>query len=183
MLAGQWERRHGQLSLLPLRVSSGVPSLIRRQGNFRQRLSQHEPSNDSLAFLYLNPLCLAFPIPMNLMRPGALGYALIIICLWPPKVAAAIVNATIDDQRGDSVTGRQVIYYPAPTVWDDQTCGWMCLISPNASQAFDRTYTAVYYIPPVDNVTLVGRGISAAPIGISMEFTGRIHKIFFVLMT
>ena len=114
---------------------------------------------------------------MKLMR-GALGYALISICLWSPKVAAAIVNGTIDDQFGDSVTGSQVIYYPAPSVWSDQTCGDMCLISPNASQAFDGTYTAGIYAPAVDNFTEVGRGISAAPIGISMEFTGRIHKIF-----
>ena len=51
LLDGQWERRHGQLSLLLLQASSGVLSLIRRQGKLRQRLSQHEPANDSIAFL------------------------------------------------------------------------------------------------------------------------------------
>ena len=114
---------------------------------------------------------------MNLKRPGALCYALISICLWPSKVAAAIVNGTIDDALGDSVTGSQVTYYPE-NVWSDQTCGDMCLISPNASQAFDRTYTAGIYAPAVDGFTEIGRGVSAVPIGINIEFTGRIHKIF-----
>ena len=45
---------------------------------------------------------------MKLMRLGALGYALISIYLWPSKVVAAIVNATIDDQLGDSVMLVQV---------------------------------------------------------------------------
>ena len=106
---------------------------------------------------------------MNLMRPGALGYALIIICLWPPKVAAAIVNATIDDQRGDSVTGSQVTYYP-PDVWNDQTCGKKCSIILDASQAFNGTYIAATYDPAQER-----------SIGINMEFTGRIHKLIFVV--
>ena len=127
---------------------------------------------------------------MNLKRPGALGYALI-ICLWPPKVAAAIVNGTIDDVRGDSVTGSQVIYYPED-VWNDQTCGNKCSITPNASRAFDGTYTAGTYSPaPAGSGGLASspqaggsaepilpRAISTVLIGISMEFTGRIHKIF-----
>ena len=57
---------------------------------------------------------------MKLMRLGALGYALISIYLWPSKVVAAIINATIDDQLGDSVTHRLVNYYPSQNVWDDQ---------------------------------------------------------------
>ena len=198
MLDGQWERRHGQLSLLPLRVSSGVLSLIRRQGNFRQRLSQHEPANDSIALLYLNPLCLASPIPMNLMRPGALGYALICIFLWPSKVAAAIVNATIDDQVGDSVTHRLVNYYPNQAFWDDQMCISNCIIL-DKSQAFDNTYTAGTYNPPPDDGSAAGvvvgetaeqfgssRSLPPTPrdlttavsIGISMQFTGRNLTIF-----
>ena len=122
---------------------------------------------------------------MNLKRPGALGYALISICSWPSKVAAAIVNGTIDDQRGDSVTGSQVIYYPAD-VWHNQTCGNKCRITPNVSQAFDGTYTAGTYFIPHDPITAasqsfgsLARGISPGLIGINMEFTGSlIHKIF-----
>ena len=156
---------------------------------------------------------------MKLMRLGALGYALISIFLWPSKVAAAIVNRTIDDQRGDSVTGSQVIYYPAD-VWNDQTCGNKCSITPNASQAFDGTYTAGTYSPGTGGTAEIrdlttspsgggqsepSGGLQSSPsgggqsepsggsqseppipsdgsstktIGISMQFTGRIHNIF-----
>ena len=106
---------------------------------------------------------------MKLMRLGALGYALISIFLWPSKVAAAIVNRTIDDQRGDSVTGSQVTYYP-PDVWNDQTCGKKCTIGLDTSQAINGTYTAGTYDPA-----------EQASIGINMEFTGRIYKLIFVV--
>ena len=83
---------------------------------------------------------------MKLMRLGALGYALISIYLWPSKVVAAIVNATIDDQLGDSVTHRLVNYYPSQNVWDDQTCGSnKCSIVPDKSQAFDNTYCTISF--------------------------------------
>ena len=101
---------------------------------------------------------------MNLMRPGALGYTLIIICLWPPKVAAAIVNGTIDDQFGDSVTHQLVDYYPQD-VWNDQTCGNKCDIVPDKSQAFNNTYTAGTYDPRKEG-----------SIGINMQFNGRSSK-------
>jgi hypothetical protein len=100
---------------------------------------------------------------------GALGYALISIYLWPSKVTAIIVNATIDDQLGDSVTRRLVNYYPSQNVWDDQTCGSnKCDIVLDKSQAFDNTYTARTYDPA-----------KVGAIGINMQFTGRIYKIFF----
>jgi hypothetical protein len=116
-------------------------------------------------------------------------------------VAAAVVNGTIDDQRGDSVTGRPVLYYPADS-WNDQTCGSnKCAIVANKSQATNNTYTAATYNPNELNYTtgpasaqsesqvddsppfprrdLLDSG-SPGSIGISMQFSGRIHKIFFV---
>ena len=134
---------------------------------------------------------------MNLMRPGALGYALISICLWPSKVAAAIVNATIDDQVGDSVTHRPVNYYPNLAFWDDQMCISNCIVL-DKSHAFDNTYTAGTYNPSPsggsatsgaigetaeqfgDSLPPTPRDLSttAGSIGISMQFTGRILKIF-----
>jgi len=105
---------------------------------------------------------------MKLMRLDTLGYALISIYLWPSKVAAAIVNATIDDGFGDSVTHRLVNYYPSQNVWDDQTCGSdKCDIVLDRSQTFDNTYTAGTYDPA-----------KVGSIGINMQFTGRIYKIF-----
>jgi hypothetical protein len=61
---------------------------------------------------------------MKLAGLGALGYALVKICLWPSKIAATIVHQTIDDQRGDSVT------YPR---YYNQTCG-----SPRSAAGTDR---------------------------------------------
>ena len=135
---------------------------------------------------------------MNLMRPGALGCALISIGLWPSKVAAAIVNATIDDQVGDSVTHRPVNYYPTLAFWDDQMCISNCIVL-DKSHAFDNTYTAGTYNPPLDDGSAAGVVVgetaeqfgssrslpptrrdltTAGSIGISMQFTGRILKIF-----
>ena len=108
---------------------------------------------------------------MKLMRPGALGYALISMCLWPPKVAAAIVNGTIDDQLGDSVTHRKVNYYPSQNVWDNQTCGsHRCAIVLDKSQAFANTYTAATHEPAEE-----------ASIEINMQFTGKLDKLIFVV--
>ena len=105
---------------------------------------------------------------MKLMCLGAPGYALINVCLWPSKVAAAIVWGTIDDQLGDSVTHRLVNYYPTQNVWANQTCGGnKCTVVPDKSQAFDNTYTAGKY-DPAEKIS----------IGINMQFTGRIFKFF-----
>jgi hypothetical protein len=103
---------------------------------------------------------------MKLMCLGALGCALISIYLGPSKVAAAIVNASIDDLYGDNVTHQFVNYYPSQNVWDDQTCGsGKCNIVPDKSQAFDNTYNAGTYT------------IGVGPIGIVMQFNGKPYRI------
>jgi len=103
---------------------------------------------------------------MKLMRLGALGYTLISIYLWPSKVAAAIVNATIDDQYGDSVTHRLVDYYPT---WYTESCradGTCGLPAFDKSQAFHNTYTQRLYSAPNPGI------------GINMQFIGRIYLDF-----
>ena len=119
---------------------------------------------DALLFpIFWNPLCLILTL-MKFARLGALGYALINVYLWPPKVAGAIVNRTIDDQVGDSVTGPRPTYSPTHNVWENQngTCsGNNCLINPDASQAFRKTYTAGTYYPGMRSM------------GISMQFKGK----------
>jgi len=93
---------------------------------------------------------------MKLVRLGALGYALISIYLWLSKVAAAaIVNATIDDRYGDSVTHRLVDYYGT---WYNESCGSdICeFLALDKSRAFDNTYTQRVH-SPVD--PLAGMGI------------------------
>ncbi|EDR06589.1 uncharacterized protein LACBIDRAFT_328847 [Laccaria bicolor S238N-H82] len=105
------------------------------------------------------------------MRLDALGYALIIIHLSRSNVAAAIVNGTIDDQFGDSVTHQRVDYYPSQNVWDDQTCGSdKCDIVLDRSQVFDNTYTAGTYDPA-----------KVGSIGINMQFTGTAIYVFFII--
>ncbi|EDR06466.1 uncharacterized protein LACBIDRAFT_294668 [Laccaria bicolor S238N-H82] len=102
---------------------------------------------------------------MKLMRLGAaLGYALIGIYLWPSKVAAVIVNATIDDQLGDSVTHRLVNYYPSQNAWNKQSCG-ACSILPDTSQVFDGTYTAATYL------------VGDPTMEINMQFNGRYQSL------
>ena len=104
---------------------------------------------------------------MKLVDLGALGYALVYFCMWPSKIAATrLVNRTIDDQHGDSVTGLQPIYFPSEGVWYTQTCDSpRCAIAPSPTRAFNQTYTAGIYRPAV------------GPMGISMQFNGRPRKI------
>jgi len=106
---------------------------------------------------------------MKLAHLGTLGYALINVYLWwPPKVAAVIVNRTIDDHLGDSVTGLRPTYLSTHNAWDNQngTCsGNNCFISPNVTQAFRKTYTAGTYYPGMGSMR------------ITMQFKGRHYKV------
>jgi len=95
---------------------------------------------------------------MTLMRLGVLGYPLISIYLWPSRADAAMVNGTIDDGFGDSVTNQQANYYPNQSSWYNK------LSNVDKSKAFDTTYTCVAYI-------------GLEPIGISMNFMGRPCRI------
>ena len=94
---------------------------------------------------------------MKLAGPVALVYSLITIYLRP--VAAALVNRTIDDQFGDSVTGLLPVYSPAKGVWDNQTCIG-CAIKADVTRAFMGTYSAATYNPGLTSM------------GISMQFSG-----------
>jgi hypothetical protein len=62
---------------------------------------------------------------------------------------AALVNRTIDDTFGDSVTGQTPVYLPT-TPWAGPSCT-TCAIVPNKSLAFDGTWTAATYNPNLFN--------------------------------
>ena len=94
---------------------------------------------------------------MKLAGPVALVYSLITIYLRP--VAAGVVNRTIDDQFGDSVTGILPVYSPAKGVWDNQTCVG-CAIKADVTRAFMGTYSAATYNPGLTSM------------GITMQFSG-----------
>jgi hypothetical protein len=116
--------------------------------------------------IFWSPLYLILPL-MKLAHLGAVGYTLIKVYWWPPKVAAAIVNRTIDDQLGDSVTGLQPTYFPT-NAWDKQnvTCnGTGCPIIPDTIHVFHKTYTEGTYYPALGSI------------GITMQFNGRHYNI------
>lgn len=62
-----------------------------------------------------------------------------------PRVVLADTNCTIDDTKGDSVTGITPVYKPQ-SAWEDATCSG-CFVKPNVQQAFDGTWTAATYSP------------------------------------
>ncbi|KAF9014189.1 hypothetical protein BDQ17DRAFT_1230755 [Cyathus striatus] len=80
---------------------------------------------------------------------------------------ARIVNVTIDDGYGDSLTHQLPIYLPL-TVWSNQTCKG-CAIKPDPSRAFMQTYNAATYHPKLQNVS------------ITMGFEGIAIYVFFIL--
>ncbi|KAF8891352.1 hypothetical protein BD779DRAFT_1699861 [Infundibulicybe gibba] len=61
-------------------------------------------------------------------------------------------NQTIDDTKGDSVTGALPVYLPAGP-WDDASCGG-CAIHPDPDKAFRGTWTAATFHPELMNISI-----------------------------
>jgi hypothetical protein len=62
-------------------------------------------------------------------------------------VRPQVVNRSIDDGFGDSVTGQMPVFWPTlPGIWANQSCV-DCAIKPPSSEAFNGTYTAATYHP------------------------------------
>ena len=74
---------------------------------------------------------------------------LLILFLVLPTTRAALVNYTIDDTFGDSVTGAKPVYLPA-SPWAGPGCT-TCAIVPVKALAFDGTWTAATYNPSLFN--------------------------------
>ena len=106
---------------------------------------------------------------MKLAGPVALVYSLFTIYLQ--TVAAALVNRTIDDQFGDSVTGVVPVYSPVKGAWNDQTCGG-CAIKADVSRAFMQTYSAATYNPSLISmgINIHFSGSSFVTVCLSFEF-------------
>lgn len=81
-------------------------------------------------------------------HPGLSALYFSLVSLFPRFVFADVVNRTIDDGEGDSVTGLQVTYFPAQPnpPWANQNCA-VCAIKPDINQAFLHTYTAATWLP------------------------------------
>ncbi|KAJ2920733.1 hypothetical protein H1R20_g16362, partial [Candolleomyces eurysporus] len=67
----------------------------------------------------------------------------------PYFTSAALVNRTIDDTAGDSVTGLRPVYFPSPAslrMWKDHTCPLNdCVTRPDLNQTFGNSYTAATF--------------------------------------
>ena len=85
----------------------------------------------------------------------ALRSLFLVLHLWSlPLVLAGIVNRTIDDGFGDSVTLQKVTYLPTTSnVWQNQLCTG-CAIQPDISRAFMGTYTAATYHPALGSMSI-----------------------------
>ncbi|KAF5387048.1 hypothetical protein D9615_001533 [Tricholomella constricta] len=83
---------------------------------------------------------------------------------------AVLVNRTIDDTLGDSVTGARPMFLPDdPGVWEDQTCG-DCRVKADKALAFKGTWTSASY-----------KGPDGTPISIRMNFTGTAIYVFLII--
>ena len=82
------------------------------------------------------------------IRRAALGlFTLLLVC----TTGAHLVNRTIDDTNGDPTTGLKPIYLPNGP-WNGPSCtGCAIQVNPNASMAFDGTWTAASYNPGLIN--------------------------------
>ncbi|KAF8350376.1 hypothetical protein F5887DRAFT_1208434 [Amanita rubescens] len=97
-------------------------------------------------------------------RQAILGLlALLLVC----TTQAVLVNRTIDDTYGDNITGQKPVYQPNGP-WHGVECS-DCATNPNASLAFDGTWTAATYHPVINNMN------------ITFSFTGVAIWIFFIL--
>ncbi|KAF8891361.1 hypothetical protein BD779DRAFT_1670977 [Infundibulicybe gibba] len=101
------------------------------------------------------------------LRPGALVFVYTLLLFQ--VTLGAITNRTIDDTLGDSVSHVRPVYSPSQGgIWEDATCKG-CRIAPDASKAFQGTWTAATYNP----------GLKA--ISIDLAFKGTAIYVFFIL--
>ncbi|KAJ7164452.1 hypothetical protein C8R46DRAFT_901460 [Mycena filopes] len=106
--------------------------------------------------------------------PVARYFFVLCILVLAGSVAGAAVNRTIDDVRGDSVTGDLVQYLPQVPAssgkpWFNQTSCAGCADVPDASLSFDNTWSAALYQPDVGSLS------------VSLKFTGTAIYVFFVI--
>ncbi|KAJ7061717.1 hypothetical protein C8F01DRAFT_1286723 [Mycena amicta] len=105
-------------------------------------------------------------IPSTPSPPWLLPLLLLLLCTIVQGLA---VNRTIDDTRGDSVTGQAVQFLPASTVWFTSTTCTECLDVPDASLSADNTWTAALYLASIRSIS------------VTMKFSRTAIYIFFII--
>ncbi|KAJ7106666.1 hypothetical protein C8R44DRAFT_638066 [Mycena epipterygia] len=112
------------------------------------------------------------------MRCTGLSYALwllvVSILIAGSLVSGSSVNRTIDDVHGDSATGALPQYLPeVPAsegpLWFNQTSCAGCADVPDASLAFDNTWTAALYLADIGSMS------------ITMKFSGTAIYVYFIV--
>ncbi|RXW20454.1 hypothetical protein EST38_g5408 [Candolleomyces aberdarensis] len=100
--------------------------------------------------------------------------ATISLLFSPYLTLAALVNRTIDDTTGDSVTGLLPVYFPSPSevsMWKNHNCPRNdCVTRPDINKTFGRSYTAATF-----------RSEQSSKISITLRFNGTAIYIFFTL--
>ncbi|KAJ7058742.1 hypothetical protein C8F01DRAFT_1370943 [Mycena amicta] len=104
-------------------------------------------------------------IPSTPSSPWLLPLLLLLLCT---VVQGLAVNRTIDDTRGDSVTGQAVQFLPG-TVWFTSTTCAGCASVPDASLSADNTWTAALYLASIGSIS------------VTMKFSGTAIYIFFIV--
>ncbi|KAJ7059704.1 hypothetical protein C8F01DRAFT_217879 [Mycena amicta] len=103
--------------------------------------------------------------------PSALSSAwllpLLLLLLFT-VVQGTAVNRTIDDTRGDSVTGQAVQFLPG-TVWFNQTSCAGCSDVPDPALSFDNTWTAALYLASIGSISA------------TMSFSGTAIYVFLIV--
>ncbi|KAJ6558046.1 hypothetical protein B0H19DRAFT_126793 [Mycena capillaripes] len=90
------------------------------------------------------------------------------ILVWLRSCIAALSNRTIDDTKGDSVTGLLPVYAPA-NQWNVGTNCSGCLVQPEIGQLFDYTW---------HDTTQGDGGVSSS---VTLNFTGTAIYLFGVV--
>lgn len=113
-----------------------------------------------------------FP-PTEKMSSSKTVIALIILpsLLFSSPVSSALVNRTIDDEYGDSVTGVKPTYGPDDSYWHQGSTCSACHITPfiDKTQSFDGTWHDGTYSPGGPDLT------------ISFSFTGTAVYVFNII--
>ena len=78
--------------------------------------------------------------------------ALDLLIFFLVTTRAALINRTIDDTNGDSLTSQEPNYQPA-SPWAGASCGG-CAILPDPALAYDGTWHAATYHPALVNVNI-----------------------------
>ncbi|KAF7308249.1 hypothetical protein HMN09_00672800 [Mycena chlorophos] len=105
--------------------------------------------------------------PINLPHT-LIWLSFLLLVITPSTTKAAVVTRTIDDEKGDSVTGAVPVYAPINQFSQNSGCSG-CIYHPDASDAFDQTWHD-------------SSQIDSTPSTVTFSFTGTSVTIYCILV-